>query len=483
MQYKAITIIQDEQGVAISQSEQFFEVPDVAVPPPPPPDPEPTPTILMEVVADQVNVRKSPTTSAEVVDVVKRGDRLDMSEATETADGWLWRLHPESKTYIAERTINSSVILLKKVGEATPPPSPVGTTVNTKGAMRLKTIDGIPQLDGFTKVGANLREGMWANTIDGLSDEDIKTVLDLYKENGIGHVRMYVHRVGVPFDQIIERLIFWANETAARGIQLIVVFDDSIQSGFHCDAVPDKYRFHTAKDTMGHLNIQWYLDGADTEKELGYRDPEYVMRLRTVAYVLREYTHVLLDVMNESAVVAPPAELGGYSARNYKAWRDAQAFLTETAYKASNGMIPILTGIINTRHAKPDEWTHAQTAADFYAHVPYATAASLHMYYEWWQKGNMLRFEDEAPVDIEAARDNDKAVLLGEWGVSSRVSGRAAKMTGFIDRFIRPNKISATYWGVDPRENSHDQRWTDDFAIASFRPEFVGMMTALKGLA
>jgi hypothetical protein len=314
-------------------------------------------------------------------------------------------------------------------------------------------------LDGFSGNGANLREGMWSEDSPHFDDYNIMAVLWDYPIYEIKHVRMYLHKDGKQFPKIMSKLRQWADFTASIGVQLVVVFDDSIRSGFHCDV---NNSYHNAS-YLNHLNIDWYRNEA-------WRG-EYETRLKEVAFALKDYNHVVLDLMNEPAIVH--ADL---NRENYEAFMKTWEYLTKEAYDASQGKVPITVGWINTRHFKPEYFTVEQHAHDVFGRLPYLHLANVHNYWEAGLPDNKFAFEEESAIDLQVANLYGKARYIGEYGVHLEGSNRAEKMDGYILRQMVGNTVTASsYWYVDT-VSDFDKGFHDAYAIAKFRPEFNAML-------
>lgn len=452
--------------VPINQYEWSVEV----APPAPPPEPEPTYTPVQAwVKTESLNVRLEPNTAKPRDGYIVKGNEItvyaedvdvDMLNflADEYADEayrtmqiqqeYAWVFSPLTRRFYARISATGTEYLT--FSTPTSPELVRGHTLQLTGDIRLAESGSGMKLDGFTGFGANLREGIHFHDV-----EAIKNILREQKNKGVKHVRMYVHHRDVDWITTLARVRMWANFTESIGLGFVAVFDESIGlSNHYCDLFED---YHT-QTSLRHLSIGWYSDAA-------YKMPAYFWRLEELAALLAEYNHTMLDLMNEPSIVQP----AGINQTNFNHFLNAWKFLSERAWNAAGGKLPITVGVISVNF-------FPGSVQQFMAETPHLSTASVHLYNEMNQPSNFWAHQEMAKLDLSAAPLYGKSTWIGEFGVHQANPSRSGRCRDFINSMVIPYGVSQiSYWNVQPVGS--DIGVCDDFCISPFRADFGGMMS------
>jgi hypothetical protein len=205
------------------------------------------------------------------------------------------------------------------------------------------------------------------------------------------------------------------------------------------------------------MNISWYTDKA-------YKDAEYVLRLSELAALLSGYNHCVLDLMNEGAIVQP----AGINQENFNAWLACWQYLSEVAWTAAGGKVPILTGTISVNY-----WEDA--VHQFMANTPHIACASIHIYNHYSAPPHVFEHEEMATLDAVVAPRYGKAVYLGETGVHENNDNRSGRWYDMFRRFVQTHDISSVaYWNMQPI--GEDVNMCDAYCISRFRKDYEAMI-------
>lgn len=292
--------------------------------PQPTPDPEPqpdVPTIASVVLVPRLNIRSVPAVSGTVIDSVPAGTELFVKQEYRDLDGHRWReivlgLKPEHRgMFVAEAVVNNGIIverylLLEKAGDPPVKPIPVpdpeplpsqpAVSELVGGSMRLITKTH-PELGDYTgirngpeiwgtwpKLMVNFRSGIVSRTPGlgqfmyqdqdlVLNEDEFEEHMDVFNNTVNAGLKYSINaayvRVFVPHeqmlregrqDELIDRLEWFLDECAARNMQAMLVWNDSLRTDVQ-HTYPREVEYHSLAD--GHLD-ETYWHRAIYEKEM-----------------------------------------------------------------------------------------------------------------------------------------------------------------------------------------------------------------------
>lgn len=463
--------------------------------PEPEPDPDPTPgptpieqrpTVNMRLLVnlrrrDVPNLSGSYQTMRYNTVITVLEDRVDQEimdllglQGVPIDDKFHWRYSPSEKKFYAERIVGGTVYLEEVSSDPSPPPSGGNTSqLNRSDDMVLKKNAAgkwiIPKARGF---GTNNRPMAYFDThiMVNTNRTDMEWLLTEYQVMGITNVRAYFSHKEFSFEQSLVIMEDFINEAKQRGITVTVVFMDSIGlSNFY---IKEDEAYHV--QAMGHLTIDYYLQ----ERWRVHAAP----RVAKLAAMLAKYDNVILDLCNEPALVKINHDVREFlTPANFYAFRKCWRELSDIAYAASDGRVPITVGIINTAHFKPWDWTFERCAKEFYGFLPNVHMASFHPYYEHDTSGTYFKFEPEAQVDILVAQGLGKTGYMGELGIAISQPDRVGKLAGIVNRMV-PNGVTAiSYWEIDP--GGIDKGYCGGHCISPYRnADYSAMLSEIRSI-
>lgn len=419
--------------------------------------PAPTPleerdTVTMRTL---VNLRKrpAPNTDTPYIDTIAYGTDLevlvdvvdqeimDLLGLNDYIDStYVWRYSLSDNSFYAEReNVSGGDVFLTEVSQI---PAPSGSTqqLNRSDGMRLQhnTVWEIPAFLGF---GANNRSMAYFPTqaMVNVDREDMLWLLTEYRAMGIRNIRAYFSHRDYDFWTQMALMEDLIEEAGLRGINVVVVFMDSLGDSGH--TIKEYEGYHT--QALGHLNIQFYQD-------MAWRD-HALPRIVELSKMLKNYDNVILDLCNEPALVRVGVDVREFLIPgNFYAFRQCWKELSEAAFIAGEGRFPIGIGVINTAHFKPWDWSFERASREFYEELPYVHWVSLHPYYEEDTSGTYFKFEPEGLIDIRVGQDLGKTAYMGEVGIWISQPDRPNKLLGIHDRLVGEGITATSYWEVDP---------------------------------
>ena len=422
---------------------------------------------IMYVVAEKLNMRDTPNLGNTPFGQLLDGDEISVySERVDDEmlrslnvldfidDDYWWRYSPSLGVFLAEATSDGTHIYLK---DNAPTMKWIKETRQLTGATKLRETNRGIVLDGWSGQGFNMRDG-----IHNTSTSHVDSVLQENYDSGFNHVRVYVHHKNSPWNETLVNTRRFLDVTKQIGLKVLLVFDDSIGvSGYY---YPEFEEYHAASE-LKHLNMSWYIEKA-------YEHPTYVSRLKQIAELSAEYSHVGIDIMNEPSIV-----LSGFDQTNYQAFKEAWQFLSEVVWDASGGRVPITVGFISVNFPM-GEFSSYQ---DFYKNTTYIHMGSVHLYRDRGNLHSPFTHEGMAAVDVAVCQNYGKVAFLAEWGVDQRNTNRAGSAMDFMGRFVVPNNISLTsWWCVDTNYAFPNPIWIDDYGISRYREDYNGMMNVFE---